>query len=280
MILNSKIGLGTVQFGIDYGISNAQGKTSNEEVSTILNYAKSIGIEYLDTAPAYGDAEKTLGFNDLSSFKIVSKFININSSDLESQLKQSLDNLNISKLYGYIAHRPNEFLDNMGSWDILQSHKQEGVIERIGFSLNNVKELDTLLIAGMIPDLVQVPYNYFDRRFEDSIKILKKNGCEIHTRSTFLQGLFFCDPSTLDNHFDEAKALLTTLKEYGNDLPKLLLKFCLEKDFIDNVIIGVNNIEQLKQNMEDWKNSPGHLNDIEFNMPDRILIPSMWPSNS
>ena len=58
-----KLGLGTVQFGTDYGISNKLGQTSADEVRKILEFAAGHGIRYLDTAPAYGTSEAVLGEN-------------------------------------------------------------------------------------------------------------------------------------------------------------------------------------------------------------------------
>ena len=72
---NNKIGLGTVQFGMDYGVSNTKGKTPDIEVSKILEYAKKEGLLYIDTAEAYGCSEEVLGRNDLSGFRIISKFL-------------------------------------------------------------------------------------------------------------------------------------------------------------------------------------------------------------
>ena len=69
----SKIALGTVQFGINYGISSTNGKVKSKEVENILNYAYSKNIDLLDTAPAYGDSEKILGKATVQRFKIVTK---------------------------------------------------------------------------------------------------------------------------------------------------------------------------------------------------------------
>ena len=77
--INNKIILGTVQFGLDYGINNNNGKPSNETVFNILNTARQNGIEILDTAEAYGSAIPTIGeyhHESISKFKIVSKFSN------------------------------------------------------------------------------------------------------------------------------------------------------------------------------------------------------------
>ena len=75
MINFPKIVLGTAQFGMDYGITNSEGKVKDKEISNILKLAESKGINYLDTAPAYGDAENIIGKHLLKykTFNIISK---------------------------------------------------------------------------------------------------------------------------------------------------------------------------------------------------------------
>ena len=70
----NKIGLGTVQFGLPYGINNTYGQTQEVEVKVILQIASKNGITILDTAHAYGNCETILGKQDLNKFNIVSKF--------------------------------------------------------------------------------------------------------------------------------------------------------------------------------------------------------------
>ena len=57
----SKLILGTAQFGMNYGINNSTGKINKSEVFEILKYAFVNGIQYLDTAPVYGDAQSIIG---------------------------------------------------------------------------------------------------------------------------------------------------------------------------------------------------------------------------
>ena len=218
MKLNEKVGLGTVQFGLPYGISNKAGQTDSIEVTKILKTAKTYKIQVLDSASAYGNSEDVLGQNDLSSFKMVSKFMPDSMEDISNQLETSLEKLGIQKLHGYLAHRPLNILENPAQWDKLLEFKSKSKVDKIGFSLNEPMELEQLIDKGYIPDLIQVPYNYFDRRFEPYIKDLKKEGCEIHTRSAFLQGLFFMNPNRLDDFFEEVKLPISQLqkKEFLN----------------------------------------------------------------
>lgn len=275
---NSKIGLGSVQFGVPYGISNKDGQTSYEEVSRILNYANECGITIIDTASVYGEAEEILGANNLINFKIISKFMPEESTDsIRIQLEKSLINLKVDLLYGYLAHRPLSLIDNPKQWDELLMLKQENKIIKIGFSLNEPRELDLLLGKGMIPDIIQVPYNYFDNRFKDILINLKSNGCEIHTRSTFLQGLFFSDVLKLPHFFDEVKKDIIELQvNFGDNLSSVLLKYILSLDFIDVVIMGVENVIQLENNLKNI-NSAQMLIAKEFNFSQSILMPSNWP---
>src|SRR5690606_20773529 len=173
-----------------YGISNKSGQTPLEEVTKIMDSCKKYGIRYIDTATAYGAAEELLGNTDLKDYRVVSKYLPVeHGNTIEAQLTKSLNRLNIPALYGYLAHRPQDLLEHLEQWDELKSLQSSGKIEKIGFSLNRVHELEDLLSKGLQPDLIQVPFNYFDNRFEKLMVELRNSGCEIHTRSTFLQGL-------------------------------------------------------------------------------------------
>ncbi|WP_291857693.1 aldo/keto reductase [Marinilabilia sp.] len=273
----SKIGLGTVQFGIPYGISNKQGQTEESEVSLILNYAREFGINILDTASAYGTSEQVLGKNDLSGFKIVSKFLLHNSKkSISQQLHDSLTYLKSQSLYGYMSHRPMEIVSNPKLWEELIQLKTQGFIKKIGFSFNEIHEVEPVLSLGLIPDIIQVPYNYFDNRFESYMKALNQNGCEIHTRSAFLQGLFFSELNNLNAFFNDAKPIIQELQKYGSSLAGMLLKYCTDKFFIDKVIFGVNTLSQLKNNIKDISvTNKLPLQKISIN--ESILIPSQWP---
>lgn len=278
MNLNSKIGLGSVQFGIPYGVSNEEGQTSSAEVTKILNYATKIGVSVIDTASAYGNAEEVLGRNDLKSFKIISKFMPQEGGDsISVQLEKSLANLKIDSFYGYLAHRPLSLINNQNEWEELLMLKQENRIKKIGFSLNEPRELDLLLNKGMMPDLIQVPYNYFDNRFKDILIDLKGNGCEIHTRSTFLQGLFFTDVQKLPAFFNQVKKNINYLQiKFEDNLSSVLLKYVLSLEFIDVVIIGIENKKQLKNNLVNIENSQ-LLSPEGFNFSEDVIMPSNWP---
>lgn len=275
--ISKKIGIGTVQFGLDYGISNKKGITTFEDVKQILNFARSIGIDLLDTAFAYGKSEEVLGIAGVEDFKVVSKFLPQNCGEsIEKQINTSLKRLKIKSLYGILAHRPMEFIDNNETLELLLKFKEKNLIKKIGLSFNSIEEAEKTIKAGFLPDIIQVPFNYFDNRFVPFMKYFKNKDCEIHARSVFLQGLFFADINELSDFFDEAKTEIKNLQNYGEQLPGMLIKHCLKNTYIDKVIIGVNNKDQLLQNIisiENCEDLP--LKDI--NLKPEILMPFKWP---
>lgn len=131
-------------------------------------------------------------------------------------------------------------------------------------------------MLGYKPDIIQVPFNYLDRRFVPYMIDLKSKGCEIHSRSAFLQGLFFLDPDNLDGFFKEVQEPIKYLQSFGPELPGLLLKFCLGMDFIDQVIFGVNNRKQLETNIKTI-NTNRTMEDMSYKISEEILTPYKWP---
>jgi len=279
MELKSKLGLGTVQFGIPYGISNSKGQTSPDEVSNILGIALYNGIDLLDTASSYGKVEKILGQNKIKDFKIVSKYMPPKLGEtIHTQFYKSLEDLGVSSIFGYLVHRPSGIKGDPSQWQILNDLKGKGLVEKIGFSLNGCEELEDLLESNFYPDIVQVPYNYFDRRFEGHLIRLKENGCEVHTRSAFLQGLFFINPAELNSFFNEVKPRIKSLQESNEFLSGALLKFVLKKEFVDKVIMGIENAVQLSHNIEALELAED-LPTLNITISEKILSPSNWPKS-
>lgn len=274
-MLSNKLVLGSVQFGINYGISNQLGKTSEEEVLAILKYCNEIGLNTIDTASAYGNAEQVLGRNDLSDFQVISKFISEDLSGLKLEFDSTLKKLKVNNLYGYLAHRPKQVIDNNEQWDFLLKKKEENKIQKIGFSFNTIEEIDEIINHKFDFDIIQIPFNLLDHRFKKNAIELKAKGVEIHTRSTFLQGLFFMDVDKLSFKFEEVKDFIHKLQlTYKKDLPKALLNYVLNQEFIDKVVIGVNNKDQLIENISECK---FNINIPRYNVENQeILIPSLW----
>jgi aryl-alcohol dehydrogenase-like predicted oxidoreductase len=249
----NEIGLGTVQFGMDYGISNARGKIPTEEVFEILRKAREYGIEILDTASEYGSSEQVIGefiHQTNAEFKIVSKFARANFGSIDESLKK----LNVKSLYACLVHHFDDFAEDPALWDNLCADKKNGKIAKIGFSLYYPSELNRLFADGVKFDIVQVPYNVFDRRFEGYFRKLKDLGIEIHVRSVFLQGLFFKKPEDLDGEFSKISGKIRSLSELAlnnkSSIASICLRSIMNNENIDKVIIGVDSLAHLDEIVE------------------------------
>lgn len=273
----TKLGIGSVQFGLDYGISNNSGQTSLVEAQQILEIALNHGLTYLDTASTYGNAEVVIGKIASNDFNIISKFTSLgNVGILQKELESTLFNLRRDYIYAYLAHKPEEILQNKSIWKELLSFRESGKIRKIGFSIKDVGIYEQLVSKGFTPDLVQIPYNLLDNTYENVAKDVKSRGGEVHSRSVFLQGLFFRNISELPSHFNSVKNILQQIKdESESSLSGNLLRFAVEKDFIDCVILGVNNTTQLIENILSLKKS-ALIKRPNINISDNILNPALW----
>lgn len=269
MNLIKKIVLGTVQFGLDYGINNLSGQVPQVEVDAILNLAHQGGIGILDTSAVYGNSEIVLG-NSLikleQDFKIISKYPQSTDS-VETAFFNSLNHLHSEKIYGYLVHHFDFYLSHPEIWADMKDLNKRGLIEKIGFSLYTTTQLQYLLDHKVEFDILQFPYNLLDRQFEPYLSSLKQAGVEIHTRSAFLQGLFFKDVHTLTGKLLPLKKYLEMLHEYccSNGIPmeQLSLSYVASNSHIDGVLIGVDNRQQLQANMDALQNGLRQ-QDIDF----------------
>ncbi|MCG8572052.1 MAG: aldo/keto reductase, partial [Spirochaetes bacterium] len=211
----NKIGLGTAQFGLNYGINNSRGKIPTSEINEILLFAQKNGIDLLDTAYAYGESEKVIGQNNeiINSFRIITKFPPKIKHPIKELFFESLTNLKRSTIYGYLIHDFQTYLSNKVILSILKELKSERKVAKIGFSLYYPDQLKYLFDNNLKIDIIQIPYNIFDRRFDDLLPLAKKEKIEVHIRSVFLQGLVFKDPKILNSHFDNFIPKLKKLNE-------------------------------------------------------------------
>ena len=252
--MNNKLVLGTVQFGCQYGINSA-GRPDEKTVLEILDLAYHSGITNLDTSSAYGNAEyisgKVLSASD-SSFQIISKYPESGKS-VATVLDQTLTDLHVSSVYGYLLHHFRVYQNNPEIWKEFLDLKERGKLKKIGFSLYSPSELEILLTDDVPFDLVQFPYNVFDRQFEPYLELLHKRGVEIHVRSTFLQGVFFMVRERLPEKLKPLAPYLTKLDDYAQatdmTVAEVALNFNLQNPFIDGVLIGVDSVGQLQDNL-------------------------------
>jgi len=256
----TRLALGTVQFGIPYGIANKSGQVSHQEAQSMLDVASVSGVDTLDTAVAYGESELRLGVIGVVGFKIVTKLpaLPLGVVDVDAwtlnHITKSLERLKVSSLYGLLLHRADQLLERRGGelYRSMVRMKHLGLVQKIGISIYSPRELD-LIVPLYSLDLVQAPFNLIDRRLRSSgwMARLKDCGVEVHVRSVFLQGLLLMDCKELPPKFLRWSHLWSTWNEWivDGDIARVnaCLGFALAQPEIDRIVVGTDNLTQLKQ---------------------------------
>jgi len=256
----SRLALGTVQFGLPYGIANQSGQVSRAVANAMLQLALANGVDTLDTAIAYGDSETCLGEAGTQGFKVITKLPALpdNCPDVstwvQQQVSMSLSRLSVGNVYGLLLHRSEQLLGSNGLelHQKLQALKDNGQVQKIGISIYSPTELDALIPRYRF-DLVQAPFNLVDQRLYRTgwMRRLKDEDVEIHTRSAFLQGLLLMSKTDMPDKFSPWSGLWQEwhqwLLEKEVSAVQACLAFPLSFPEIDRVVVGADSVSQLAQ---------------------------------
>jgi aryl-alcohol dehydrogenase-like predicted oxidoreductase len=256
----NRLALGTVQFGLPYGIANQAGQVARSEAKAMLQVALANGIDTLDTAIAYGDSETCLGELGTQGFKVVTKLPALPdscadvSSWVQQQVNASLSRLGVTQVYGLLLHRSEQLLGPNGAalYQALQILKDNNQVQKVGVSIYSPTELDALIPRYQF-DLVQAPFNLVDRRLYSTrwMQRLKDDDVEIHTRSAFLQGLLLMSQADMPDKFSPWSSLWHTWYQWllENEVSgvQACLAFPLSCPEIDRVVVGADCQSQLMQ---------------------------------
>jgi spore coat polysaccharide biosynthesis protein SpsF len=263
--------LGTVQFGLAYGINNRAGKPEQQRVFAILDRALAARIDRLDTAAAYGDAETVLGEYIRSrqvagKLNVVSKlrpdFFDNTYKDsislqqaLQQEVQQSLTRLGLERLDGYLLHSATvEQLRQGGLGEAMAALQQAGLVRETGASLYTPEQAMTALQTEWV-DAVQVPYNILDRRLDRAGFFDQNNRrtrpLTVYARSVLLQGLLMMRPDEIPPHLSALAPHMREMDEWlasqGVDRLTAAFGFVSRHPGIDAVVVGVDSLEQLEQ---------------------------------
>ena len=290
----NRLVLGTVQFGLPYGVSQDGGRVSIEEARNILELAAVAGIDMLDTAAAYGDSEEVLGeiVGVESPFAIVTKTLPIRANEIdeaavsraETGFRNSLRKLRLDKVYALLAHDPRDLLNPGGErlWALLQALKAQGLVGKIGASVYDWAEIDALMSRYPL-EVLQAPLNIFDQRLlaDSGFAHAAAKGVEIHARSVLLQGLLLMTPEAAAAKLPQAVEKLQdwrdALAEAGVSPLAAALGFALQAPNVDRVVIGVHSAAHLSECLAALDAAP-QLNYARFTSDDLDLIdPRRWP---
>jgi len=291
-----KLCLGTVQFGLEYGINNPYGQPLKKDVFYMLDRAIEQGIKCFDTAFAYGNAEELLGEYGINRYKVqvISKLkpnlIEDNDPNtsriVEDHIVQSLRRIKIDVLDGYLLHTPTDFY-NERVIEALQCCRNKGFIKNFGVSIYETGNALDVVKSGIV-DYIQVPYSIFDQRLDQTefFTLAKENNVVVFGRSAFLQGLILMEEDKVPEHLVKAKTYLRQfddiINKYNISRVEAAFLFSCAHSGIDHVVFGVDNIGQLQEDIYisrkdlDFAECRKELSRCFQTIEKSIIFPSLW----
>ena len=292
--------LGTAQFGLPYGITNAAGKVEASEVRALLEAAASTSLAFLDTAQAYGEAETVLGqtLPPNHDFKLINKLQPQSQSSFtakdciawEKRFEDSLLRLRQPCIDALLLHSAMDLKkpggEHLREW--LISLRERKLVHRLGVSIYDSAELNG--VPRELLDLVQLPLSLYDQRLlaDGTIAQLRAQGCSVHARSLYLQGLLVSPlaiwPKWVKNSVCKHHAKLEKLAATrGHTLLECALSFARAQEHLEAVVIGICSREQLEELLRAWDTSSpwfgDEWNQWSLNEPE-ILDPRRWPQSA
>ncbi len=281
-----KLGIGTAQFGMDYGLTNVHGKCPSAEIKKIFELASEKGIDTVDTAMAYGDSEEVIGATlEGRAFNIITKLsANCLPEEAFEKVLLSLRRLGLLSLYGLLTHQADTLLGRRGEeiWQVLLELKKAGIVQKIGVSVYNSEQITAILERYPI-DLIQLPLNLFDQSLwkNGQLKKLKEAGVEIHARSIFLQGVILAPVDGLHSKLEGLKEKLLQLKRFcqRHHITPLqaALAFIWDIPEVDRIIVGASAYGDFHEVILASEQLPNSLDFSQFITYDRALVdPSKW----
>lgn len=287
--MSPRLALGSVQFGMPYGVANRAGQVSAGELGRILALAREAGMDTLDTAIGYGTSEEALGLHGVRDWRVITKIgqppagcENISDWCLP-QIEGSLRRLRLDALAGVLIHDP-AVLDGPDGEHVFASlllAKSRGLTEKVGYSIYAPDILDRRYELYK-PDLVQAPLNVFDRRLESSgwLRRLQKEGVEVHARSAFLQGLLLMAKGDRPAYFNRWSEHFENWHRWqltsGVSAVSGALAYLMNLDGVVRIVVGVDSAAQL-QDILVQSRSMGPVPPPMLAITDPDLIdPSQW----
>lgn len=293
--------LGTVQFGMDYGISG-QKQPSVEQAVEMLDYAVQNGINTIDTANAYGTAEDVVGAFlrrktvPRESLWIISKFRpnllddvkeNAYYAVMKENLTNTLERLGVDYLDTYLLHSAR-YVYNDAIIATLNRFKQEGYTRKVGVSVYEVDEAKKCIERDNV-DFMQLPYSVFDQRMKNRglFDLAKKadGAIHIHSRSAFIQGLILLEENQVPDFLSKARPIVRKISElcrkYEISRIALAMNYVKQEASISHLVFGVDNLEQLKEDIRIFQEDidrdiiqeiSREFSEIEAD----IVMPSLW----
>lgn len=242
-IMVSPLGLGTVKIGRDQQVKYPAGFTIPDDraVRELLALAWDLGINTLDTAPAYGNSEERLGklLPHKNDWVIVGKVgelfengessFDFSAAHTRMSVERSLKRLGREVIDVVLVHSDGDdmnLIQNEEVCDTLQQLKREGLIRAVGLSTKTV-EGGIWSVENM--DVVMATYN---PSHTEELPVLQR-AAELNKGVVIKKGL-------QSGHADAAA---------GGGGVDAALRFVLAQQAVHSVVVGTINPEHLKHNV-------------------------------
>ena len=240
-VMITPIGLGTVKLGRNQGVKYPSSFEipDDKAAADLISRAKALGINLIDTAPAYGESEKRLGYllkgqredwvicgkvgeefdNGLSVFNFTPEFI-------QQSCVRSLRRLNTDYIDMLLVHSDGndvDIINHYGVMDVLADLKKQGLIRAFGMS---TKTVDGGLLAAEMSDVVMVSYN---TEYQDEAEVI--DYCAAHNKGVLIKKAFasghLCKNQSIQESTD----------------------FIFSKAGVTSIIVGTINPQHLEENV-------------------------------
>ncbi|OGY30941.1 MAG: hypothetical protein A3C02_01080 [Candidatus Andersenbacteria bacterium RIFCSPHIGHO2_02_FULL_45_11] len=296
----SRIGLGTVEIGLPYGIG-ATTLPSNQEAEHILKSAVEMGVTYIDTARGYGVAEERIGKSGIGMQDNVivgtkcGQFLqqepDLHGKELEMRIREDIDTsrkkLQQESLQLVQFHNEREdYTDFSEIIEIIQKLKDEQKVQHVGVSTRGEEAALAAIETGFF-ETIQIAYSILDQRM--AARVLpgaQEKGIAVLNRSVLLKGALspgrvhlHANLTPLKEAADKAEKIATTL---GISLPELAIRFAASNPAISTVLIGTIKPEHLESAIRAAEREPlpqeviAQCEKLGFTDPLQV-DPAKWP---
>lgn len=251
----SKYILGTANLWSKYGQKSKFIDTKKS--LQIINFAYKKNIKILDVSSNYPSFENLLKHIKFKKFKLSFKISSKEIKKLKNKKKIENYILNLFKKFKkyqieyFLFHNFKDIFSQNSKkiFRVLKKLQKEKKIKYIGVSIYKKYEMLNVLKNKNI-NLIQIPLNVLNQDFNiNNLTKLLKRKIQIHIRSIFLQGVLI-DQKILSNKLKKNKKIKSWYKFLNKNKISSIqanLSFINQFKFVNKIIIGVRNKEQLKQ---------------------------------
>lgn len=247
--------LGTVQFGLPYGVANKAGQPSQEQAFSVLDAAWDCGVRVLDSAQEYGQANHIIAQYHAARahrFRVINKVLRhpVDIDTVYDSLARERDALRIDAFECVMFHYPASVNNNVPD-DFFFQLKARGLSDKSGLSFEDPQEFKRISQRFDL-DVVQLPFNPINQCFiaGDFIDSLSMAGIDVHVRSLFLQGLLLAGsiiPPHLAALSPSIDKMSADCKERGLSTITACILYALRRPSVGHLVVGAQNLEQWQQ---------------------------------